>query len=88
MFPSGIDLKLKRPKGSIFGKGRQNLHHIDSGVCCVCLCVCSYLPLGVDLEFNARCFLQLLLTEPGITNFSGLPGKKASGIVLSLTPVL
>lgn len=88
MFSSGIDLKLKRPKGSIIGKERQNLCHADTGVQ-ACVCVCAYgLPLGVDLEFSARCFLQLLSTEPGITNFRGLAGKQASGIVLSLPPVL
>lgn len=83
MFPSGVDLKLKRPKGSIFGKERQHLHPVDPGVR-VCRCVCSCLPLGVDQGFSAGCFLQLLSAEPGITNFSGLAGKQASGIVLCL----
>lgn len=39
MFPSGVDLKLKRHKGSIFGKERQNLCHADTGVCVVSVCV-------------------------------------------------
>lgn len=46
MFPSGVDLKLKRPKGSVFGKERQHLHPVDPGVR-VCIAVCAHACLWV-----------------------------------------
>lgn len=82
MFPSGVDLKLKRPKAASLAKKDDTCIPLTLVCVCVCQCVCSCLPLGVDQGFNAGYFLQWLSTEPGSTNFSGLACTQASGIVL------